>query len=275
MPFSPSYSSRQLRQQIENFAPREYYQKREEFYTQLRDLGRGIYKFVLGAIVVANDLYQSELAQERAKVEEARKKEEGRYWQERDEIEKQLENITQNDVVRRFNSDIEFYDPGEVNCPHGRRRKRCEEFHGQLALLTELEKPPLNKYVRRHIQELKEQLKREGIDRLNQRPSDFCVAHPVDHSPKMPSIPPPKSTGGRPRKQLQNYLLETVVGCVTRAGATDREGCGFVAQILMYCFGKTPKTHHPRDNPFYTLCDSVEKQWARLQPGNQSTKNIH
>jgi len=60
MPFSPSFSSRQLRQQIEAFAPAEYQAEREDFYTRLRGVGRGAYKFVLRAIVVAHDLYRSE-----------------------------------------------------------------------------------------------------------------------------------------------------------------------------------------------------------------------
>jgi len=62
MPFSPSFSVRQLKEQIESFAPPEYRKKREDFYSSLREIGtpkdtckygRSSYKFILRAIVVA------------------------------------------------------------------------------------------------------------------------------------------------------------------------------------------------------------------------------
>ena len=80
MPFSPSFSARQLKEQIESFAPPEYRKEREDFYSRLREVGKSAYKFILQAIVVAHDLYQSELTEKLARTTEEKKQQESLYW---------------------------------------------------------------------------------------------------------------------------------------------------------------------------------------------------
>jgi len=282
MPFSSSSSSKQLIQQIESFAPREYRKERENFYRQLREDSKSVYKFILQAIVVAQSLYRSELTKKRAKEKKQKKEQETLYWQERDKLEEELQNIASNDLVRRLSWDVDFYELNEVDCPHERRRKRCEEIHGKLITLGGLQNiiSPLEKLLRpgeeqtnkfykgllKHSQELTEELINQSVDPAKHEPGRFCSPDFSDRSAKMPSTKPSKSKGGRPPKDLQNYLLETVVGCITNAGMSYKEGCGFVGEILICCFDIIPRTHDPRDNLLYMLCDFLERQWLRLHP---------
>ncbi len=209
----------------------------------------GSYQFVLASIVVAHDLYRGKTAM----LEKQKKRMNKWYWQQREGIESQLEKTSKSDLIRGFWWDLDFYEPGEINCPHSRRRKKCEEIHGKLVLFGELHKPPGNKYFRKRLIKLLEELKGEGVDLSKHNVKDFCPPDFIDQSAKMPLIPP-KTSPGRPPKRLHNYLLQTVIVRLMDAGLSLRKCCDCAQAILLYCFGdKSAKR------------ESLEKEWRRLQ----------
>jgi len=208
------------------------------------------YQFVLASIVVAHDLYQGKTAV----LEEQKKRMNKWYWQQREGIERQLEKTSKSDLIRGFWWDIDFYEPGEVDCPHSRRRKKCVEIYGKLVLCEALQKPPANKYFRKRLTKLIEELKKEGVNPFKHNTRDFCPPDYTDRSARIPVLPPEPSPGSPP-KQLHNYLLQTVIVRLMDAGLSLRQCCDCAQAILLFCFGDKS-----------AQIESLETQWRRLQP---------
>jgi len=206
---------------------------------------------------LAHKLFRGELSKREAK----KKKQTTWYWREREKLEKQLEEIGKSHLVRSFLPAVEFYEPDEVDCSHGRRRKRCQEIHGNLVLLRQMQQPPGNKYFHKRLRQFRDKLRREKIDPEKFSPSDFCAPDFSDRAAKIPSFEDkPPAPVGRPPNKLVNYLLETVAMCLVDEGFSIKKGCECVQAILAYCFN---------DASFHT--DSLVKQWRRLTPKRRAT----
>jgi hypothetical protein len=162
------------------------------------------------------------------------------YWRERGRIEAELEKIRKHDLVRCFDYDeaLVFFDPDDVDCPHGRRRKRCERIHALLERLRR-DKGPRYEYPRGRgrkrvymipsrralrprgveLEKIDAELKRYRIDPTSE-PNDFC--DPLRRAFELPALEAlaakkraGKHAGGRPKGSIapqREYLLGALLG---------------------------------------------------------------
>jgi hypothetical protein len=144
-------SIEELRTEIEAFAPTGQRADRQRLFTDLRSgFSRARREqvpdadpdpelwLIMQAICWGHRLYRSERAVRGAKAADW-------YWKERKKLEKTLARLVDHDLVRTVPPDliesIEFYEPQEIECPHGRRRKRCERIRMDLVTLQDWRTP--------------------------------------------------------------------------------------------------------------------------------------
>jgi hypothetical protein len=143
---------------------------------------------------------------------------------------------------------IEFYSLDDLLCPHGWNWSHCEWLGEMLISLTEAPSDSNRDYLLR-------ELKKADIDPAQARlGEDVCAPGSRGKgSPSQHSAPPP----GRPPKILEKLLLQTIVPCLKSAHWTDEKSFGFLAAILIYCFGRKPKAAS-------TLALALGRQWRSL-----------
>lgn len=266
--------------------------KNESKALRLRSTARNVSGYIASWQHIEKDAYRSVLAwiligweSERARRRERRHRE--WYWRERERIEDLLEEISEHDLVRS-GPDIEsvlFYEPHQVDCPHGRRTKRCVEIRDKLELLQLLGQTPAGKHFRqlkvstpllngleRRVQELQAQLQEEGIDPSRHRPEDFCtpiLGEPIDQRARAEvggASWRPAGWPGAPTRDLQNFLLETAAERLYDAGASRRQACKLLARVLIYCFDlRRPRTEKQTEDAEENVPEALERQWRALR----------
>jgi hypothetical protein len=222
-------SIEELRAEIESFAPPRYREDRRRLF---RRLPNDALEFVLRAICAAHSFYRSERASRAAKDAQSERK---WYWREREKLEREFERIADHDLVRELPPDaIQYFEPHEVKCPHGDRRKRCQVIRGRLEQLQLLSNPPLSKYVKRRRSELEAELQKAGVDPSTAEPDQFC--EPLRRDPSRVQPLSVKPRGGRPPENLQQYLVLAVIERLTEGGVTVEKSCEYLQDILRLCF---------------------------------------
>jgi hypothetical protein len=80
-------------------------------------------------------------------------------------------------------------------------------------------------------------------------------------------IPPEPGRPGDPFDELQNYLLETVATVLVEEARLPRsKACRFTANILVCCFGKSPRrVGVSLEDVVENLAESLERQWRKLR----------
>ncbi len=263
---------KQLQDRIERFAPsKKYREEREDLYKEIKSLGEGEW-YVLAAILFA---YQGRRARE------AERSHDDWYWQQRQRIERALEEIANDDLVRA-GPDIEsvvFYEPHEVDCLHKRRAKRCAAIRGKLETLQLVRKVLATNKLQAH-NALRRRMKKRAVELVGElreldrtvNPSraklaDFCasgVREPVDARARAEvggSTWRPPGEPGRPQDGLRDYLLETVGKQLRQLGRPYRQASKVIAKILVYCFDRQADVED--------LTEAVERTWRkqRVQGG--------
>jgi hypothetical protein len=130
---------------VERHAPPDYREDREKLLQTLAGrFGPETYAFILAALVSAHAL-EGHWARDRQQ-----RTKRSRYSRERRKIIEQLEAIARHPIVRSGPdpTQVVFYEPHELVCPHGRPRKRCEALgeglvrHGAFTELLERVRRP-------------------------------------------------------------------------------------------------------------------------------------
>lgn len=185
------------------------------------------------------------------------------YLKEYERIVGYIDKISDSFIVRWFDRDgvidaLELYELTEVHCPeHGRYVKRCAEIRQQLETLRTLEyPPPLGNLVRRRRDQITAGLRKSGIDPAAD-PDTFCEA--ARPSVTSRSLPPPPLTlkewrertpkahqddlsevgfppRGRPRDRRRDFLLETIIPCLSTARLSVEKASEYLEIILRTCF---------------------------------------
>jgi hypothetical protein len=259
---------------IERFAPPEMRDGRQRLW---RDVGDSLGAIgckhaddtvdaVLGAVVVAH------FAEGARGKEGSRRRGEDWYWRERETLEEELARLQQHSLVRAFPIHaVEIFEPDQVNCPHGRRRKTCERIRRRLedfALLRGLlalqclqaigllgprsATRPL--FVKRAV-ELYGELRSDNVDGNLHAPDEFCRPLPRERPDRLPFLPP-KLHGGRPVDELERYLIVTVIFPLTEHGLSVAKSCDYLQRIFESCFDKNVDA------------ETLKRQWSRL-PKNE------
>jgi hypothetical protein len=176
------------------------------------------------------------------------------YWQERGRLEQILQEVEEHPLVRSFpRHEVVLYEPSEVRCPHGLRRKACESVRGKLELLRLLEGSLVTRYLSGCESGLREELRKAGIDPAVRNPQEFCEPFPADFVTLPPEFLPTAPARGRPRNETRNQQILLVVGALTKAGVTVAEACGLLERMLRaYCGHQTD-------------ADALERQYRRLK----------
>ncbi len=201
------------------------------------------------------------------------------YECERGKIERQLEEISDSDLVR-VGPDIEsviFFAPHEVDCPHDRRRKRCVAIRDKLETLKllrglkEANAEPWRRLTRRL------RISQAGMDRLVREivelrvspatadPGDFCSEisfHPADprERAELGGGTGRDRPSGRPLDDLRGYLFETIGERLHQQGCTYRDACQLVAKVLKYSFGQNIDQDGRED-----VTETLEREWRDLR----------
>ena len=225
----------QLRRQIEYFsrilAPRtlNYRSERKRLYQALQNIPKPRDRQLYGEDTRGFVLTALWRAQQAERKRREASKATQTYQQERRKVERLLDQITESPIVN-FAPSIE----------HIGFYKPSEIFcsHGKLRKRCLKEHPLVPQDIR-----------------------DF------DHSG--PSWRPRRSQRGKPINDLHNFLLETAGNCLRRGGWSKPESCGFVAQVLVYCFGHTnPQLPDPNDASLALRVALVRQ----MNPRNGKTK---
>ncbi len=287
-PLSPeSFKAR-----IESLAPTQFRWEREGLYRQLQEVGQpknpkkygqSVYLFALRAIYLA-------CVSERATSKRSSAK--SWYWEQRRRVEDLLDEIAQHDLVRSGpdRQSVVFYEPHEVNCSHGLRRKSCQAIRRKLESLAQLEKargdlegfaaarPLLNAWRKRRrelLSELQEELQRSNL--RNQEPSglridDFCVPllyEPNDSRAQAEAGSPdrrPRDKGGVPVRHAREFLLQTLGECLCGAALPRKRACETVAEVLVYCLGESKcRTETEAIEEVARLTYFLESRWRVLR----------
>jgi len=198
------------------------------------------------------------LAHESSRRTKREKRDADWYWKRRGEIERQLEQIAKDCLVRA-GPEIEsvvFYEPYEIDCPHGRRTKTCVTIHGMLVQYRDLTTRlsaiaptnPRRKGFQRRVDQFLEEIKAldPTISPEAPDPTRFCAptSREIVDGRARAEIGPTWHQGqsGRPPDTVRRYLLESVGEWLYREEVkgkkriTRRAASDIIAEILMYCF---------------------------------------
>ena len=240
-------SIEELQQRIEGFTHQNSacVKERQELYGKLAQAGE--LRFLLGATVHAQDTHLFPA------ISKAQEREEKWYRKEWDNIEKLQQQIREHDLVRSFSAEIDFYEPEEVDCPHGRRTKRCLSLHYKVIVLHGLRQlpPPFGAKLRKRIHDLGEELRRVGVDPSEQTPENFCGPNFEENI--FPSLKPHAKPGRPGISRRRRYLLEAVIPHLDDAGVSLSKSCNYLFDILRYCFGEEYDA------------STIQRTWRRLK----------
>jgi len=239
-----------LRARIAAFAPRKYRKQRERLFADFRRELHGdeeVQAALLSAIVRVHLPFplnsppsfgsphrRTHQALSRArKMRGPRPLDRVRYAARRRKLERDLERIRTDPLIRRFPAnEVEFYTYGEVVCPHGRYRKDCEHIREILVRLDQ--SSGLLKYQPRRRAALLRELKHAGVDPRKHTPDNFCLSAPSrdDDGQAMPTVPGP----GRRIDLRRHRLIEMLLPFLTERGLSLPHILDYIAAILRYCF---------------------------------------
>jgi hypothetical protein len=242
-------STEQVQEQIKDALTQEEIDPNLQLLEKWKHLPSDIKDSIANAVASALTLLPEERKAQAKRKNRARARK--WYWKERKTIEGLLEQIARSAVVSKGpgKEPIEFYLLDDLLCPHGWNWSHCEGLGKMLISLTEATSDSNRDYLLR-------ELKKADIDPAQARlGEDVCAPGTRDKgSPSQCSAPPP----GRPPKILEKLLLQTIVLCLKSAHWTDEESFGFLAAILIYCFGRKPKAPS-------TLALALGRQWRSLK----------
>ena len=196
-----------------------------------RDLtGRGNF---IGPIFAAIFLAQKISLRDPAK---SNKKHVSWYWKKREEIYNLCDSINKSDLVKAADLKIDFYKDYEIDCPHHRRRKQCEDLYIKFLVFKLCQENPFSsdcfdsdlKIISEDIRKIGKDLSKDNLD--------------VFYSPTPPSLQkistvrlkPPK---GAPVKQISNFAIKEIVDRLIRSGLSQSKSCDHCSKILDFCLG--------------------------------------
>ncbi len=244
---------------IDGFAPPELHDARRGLWRKLRHALRGVgckdaddvVDMVLRAVVVAH------LGEEARSRERRARRSDDWYWRAKVTVEEQVAKLREHPIVRAFPFHaVEYFEPDEVRCPHGRHRKKCEGIRRRLEDLMTLREPaPKMRVLVRRVAELRHELHSANVDADLRKPDEFCSPLPAARYKRW--TVPIAARGGRPVDELRRYLMLTVIGRLTESGLSVEKSFEYLQSILAFCFGRQVDAA------------TLERQWRRLPRGER------
>jgi hypothetical protein len=246
-------------EQIERLAPAAYREERRGLLADLDRLPPGVGREVLIQFWVIYQLEYNPTVQREQHVEECDAR---LYWRARDRLGGMLQEIEEHPLVRSFpGHEVEFYEPGEFRCPHGRHRKACETIRKRLELYRFLEGRIVTRYLPGRESGLREELRKAGVDPAVRDPQEFCEALPADPLTPAAEARPASRARGRPRDEVRNQQIRLVVEGLVAAGVSVAEACALLQRMLSTCCGQE------------TDAETLERQYRRLNESGSPPSN--